>query len=206
VNLGSQDLAYTTKELSQKTWADFESLFSRGNGWDFCWCMHFHRSRLSPGSDKLRRAERSVRNRRDKRALVETGRSHGILVYADNEPIGWCQYGPSEELPRIDESRHYRELGRDNSTKLWRITCFVVDKRYRRREVATVALKAALDAIRKKGGGTVEAYPITQWRIGTFGNQSTNGTATMFEKVGFKTVAPFGRTVHRTNVLMRATL
>ena len=206
VKLGSQVPAYTTKELTKKTWADFERLFSRGNGWDFCWCMHFHRSRIWPSSDKLHRAERNVRNRRDKRALVETGRTHGILVYADDEAIGWCQYGPREELPRIDESRDYREFDRDNSTKLWRITCFVVDKRYRRRGLATVALKAALNAIRKKGGGTVEAYPITQWRIGTFGNQSTNGTATMFEKVGFKTVAPFGRTVHRTNVLMRANL
>ena len=154
----------------------------------------------------MRRAERSVRNRRDKKALVEAGHSHGILVYADNEPIGWCQYGPREELPRIDENRHYTGLDLDDSTKLWRITCFVVDKRYRRRGVATVALKAALNAIRKKGGGAVEAYPITQWRIGTFGNQSTNGTATMFEKVGFKTVAPFGKTVHRTNVVMRASV
>jgi GNAT superfamily N-acetyltransferase len=202
----SQVPEYKTRELSKKTWPDFERLFSRRNGWDFCWCMHFHRSRIWPGSDKLRRAERSVRNRRDKRALVETGRTHGILVYADNEPIGWCQYGPREELPRVDESRHYRQPGRDDSTKLWRITCFVVDKRYRRRGVASVALKAALQAIRKRGGGMVEAYPITQWRIGTFGNQSTNGTATMFEKVGFKTVAPFGRTVHRTNVLMRASV
>src|SRR4029077_1398925 len=90
----SQVPAYTTKELSKKTWPDFEKLFTQGNGWDFCWCMHFHRSRLSPGNDKLRRAERSVRNRRDKKELVDAGRTHGILVYADGEPIGWCQYGP----------------------------------------------------------------------------------------------------------------
>jgi GNAT superfamily N-acetyltransferase len=202
--MASQAPEYKTRELSKKTWPDFERLFSQGNGWDFCWCMHFHRSRLSPGSDKLRRTERSVRNRRDKKELVELGRSHGILVYAEGEPIGWCQYGLSEELPRIDESRHYRRLESDGTKKLWRITCFVVDKRYRRQGVAGVALKAALEAIRKKGGGLVEAYPVAQWRLGTFGNQSTNGTATMFEKVGFTIVAPFGRTIHRTNVLMRA--
>ena len=201
----SQGAAYTTKELSKKTWTDFERLFTRGNGWDFCWCMHFHRSRLSPGCDKLRRAQRSVRNRRDKIALVESGRTHGMLVYAEGEPIGWCQYGRCEEFPRIDESRHYRELAPEVCTRrLWRITCFVVDKRYRRRGVASLALKAALEAIRKKGGGIVEAYPIVQWRPGTFGNQSTNGTATMFKRVGFKTVAPFGRTIHRTSVMMRA--
>jgi hypothetical protein len=43
-----------------------------------------------------------VKNRREKRELVEKRGSHGILVYADGEHIGWCQYGPKDELPRID--------------------------------------------------------------------------------------------------------
>lgn len=30
-----------TKELSKRTWADFERLFSQGNGWDFCWCLAY---------------------------------------------------------------------------------------------------------------------------------------------------------------------
>lgn len=198
---------FTTKELSTGTWPDFEKLFSQKNGWDFCWCMHFHRSRSAPGSDRLRRAARSVKNRRDKKELVVRGRTHGILVYADGEPVGWCQYGPREELPRIDDSRGYRRLApQPGAKKLWRITCFVVDKKYRRRGIAGVALKAALEAIRKKDGGLVEAYPIIRWRPGTFGNQSTHGTATMFEKQGFKIVAPFARTIHRTNVLTRRTV
>jgi GNAT superfamily N-acetyltransferase len=169
--------------------------------------MHFHRSRTSPGIDKLGRADRSVRNKRAKKELVERGRSHGILVYTGGEPVGWCQYGPSDELSRIDESRGYRALAPARDTKpLWRITCFVVDKKQRRRGIASVALKAALEAIEKSGGGLVEAFPITHWRPGTFGNQSTHGTATMFEKEGFKIVAPFAKTVHRTNVLMRRTV
>jgi GNAT superfamily N-acetyltransferase len=139
--------------------------------------------------------------------LVERGRTHGILVYAGGQPVGWCQYGSSSEFPRIDESRSYRALApaRGEET-LWRITCFVVDKRYRRRGIARVALKAALEAIRKKGGGLVEGYPITYFRPGTFGNSSTHGTATMFAREGFTTVAPFAKTIHRTNVLMRQTV
>ena len=201
----SQVPACTIKELSKKTWPDFARLFSQKNGWDFCWCMYFHRSRSWPGvSGHCSRAERSARNRRDKKRLVETGSSHGILVYADGEPIGWCQYGSRAELPRIDESPHYRGLVLEADTeRLWRITCFVVDKKYRKRGVAGIALRAALESIKKKGGGLVEAYPITHFRPGTFGNQSTNGTATMFEKEGFEIVAPFGITKHRTNVLMR---
>jgi GNAT superfamily N-acetyltransferase len=206
--MASQVLAYTTKELSQKTWPDFERLFSQKNGWDFCWCMHFHRPCGLPKNKWLRtRAERGVRNRREKRALVERGCAHGILVYASGEPVGWCQYGPREELPRIDNSRRYRGFAAESTTgRLWRITCFAVLKKYRKRGVASAALKAALDAIRKEGGGLVEAYPITRWETRAFGNESTHGTASMFEKEGFKAVAPFGNTRFSTHLLMRRTI
>jgi hypothetical protein len=41
----------------------------------------------------------------------------------------------------------------------YRITCFFVDRRYRRKGVAAVALRGALDLIAQSGGGVVEAYP-----------------------------------------------
>jgi GNAT superfamily N-acetyltransferase len=214
--MGSQALSYATRELSKRTWPDFERLFSRGGGWDFCWCMHFHRPYSLPKNNTLQakknkgprtRSERSVRNRRDKRQLVEKGLSHGILVYARDEPVGWCQYGAREELPRVDDYRKYRGLAPEGrAERLWRITCFVVDKRFRRRGVARAALRAALESIRKKGGGLVEAYPIAHWKAGTFGNVSTHGTASMFKREGFKIVAPFGGTAFQTNVLMRRTV
>jgi ribosomal protein S18 acetylase RimI-like enzyme len=204
---------YTTKELTKRTWPDFQKLFCQGNGWDFCWCMHFQRPRTLPKSQWGRtRAERGLRNRREKKDLVEQGRAHGILVCAKGEPVGWCQYGSQGELPRIDNKRHYRALPLEDSTKkLWRITCFVTDKKHRRRGVASAALKTALESIRKKGGGVVEAYPLIPWeelcrarvrRCGhapAFGNQSTHGTLSMFEKQGFKVVGPYGL----NNVLVR---
>jgi GNAT superfamily N-acetyltransferase len=147
-------MAYSTKELSIETWPDFERLFSQKNGWDYCWCMHFHRPHRLPKHEWLRtRAGRGKRNRLEKRDLVEKGRAHGVLVYSRGEPVGWCQYGPREELPRIDNSRKYRALSLGSAQKVWRITCFVVLKDHRERGVASAALKAALRAIRKKEGG-----------------------------------------------------
>ena len=167
--------------------------------------MHFHRPRSLSKDQRLNsRIERGGRNRRERERLVERGCSHGILVYANGEPVGWCQYGPAEELPRIDNSRKYRALVLEAATeRLWRIPCFVVDKKFRRRGVASAALKAALGAIRKKSGGLVEAYPITRWESSAFRNESTNGTVSMFKKAGFKIVAPFGSTRFSTHVLMR---
>lgn len=160
--MASKVPAFTVKELSKRTWPDFEKLFTQRNGWDHCWCIHFHRPCPLPKSQWLHtRAERSARNRREKREMVKRGRSHGILVYEKAEPIGWCQYGPWEELPRIDNSRAYQGLAPENGAqRIWRITCFAVDKKHRRRGVATAALRAALEAIRRKGGGLVEAYPV----------------------------------------------
>jgi GNAT superfamily N-acetyltransferase len=207
--------AYTTKELTVGTWPDFVSLFSKGNGWDFCWCMHFQRPRTLPkGHWRRTRAERGVRNRRQKKELVEQGLAHGILVYAKGEPVGCCQYGPREELSRIDNKRNYQELSLGAGTEnLWRISCFVTDKKHRRHGVASAALAAALESIRRKGGGVVEAYPMIPWeelcrarvrRCGhtpAFGNASTHGTLSMFERQGFKVVGPYGL----SNVVVRKT-
>src|SRR2546425_8659448 len=121
-----------------------------------CWCMIFHRSGPLPRSVKehLTREQLGSRTRRDKKDLVERGCSHGILIYSQDEPVGWCQYGPSEELPRVDSGRIYSKLSLDSGNrKLWRITCFWVDRKHRNRGVAAAGLKAVLDSIREKGGG-----------------------------------------------------
>ena len=113
--------------------------------------------------------------------------------------MGWCQFGRKEELPRIDNNLTYRKLAPTGDVnRLWRITCFVVARNHRRRGVASAALKAALEVIRKKGGGLVEAYPITRW--GAYSEY--RGTVSMFKKKGFKIEAPLGK----NNVVMRRTI
>ena len=80
--------------------------------------------------------------------------------------------------------------------------------------MASAALAAALESIRSKGGGVVEAYPMIPWeelcreRVGrcghapAFGNASTHGTLSMFERRGFKVVGPYGL----SNVVVRKTV
>jgi hypothetical protein len=226
---------YEVKELSAQTWPDFERLFTAGNGWDHCWCMAFQQSRLVPASRFPTRAAQAVVNRADKERLVSEGRAHGILVYADGVPVGWCQFGPGCEL------RAHAGADRGSEPEpgpglagptLWRVTCFVVARQQRRRGVAGLALRETLAAIRRRGGGVVEGYPIASWSHGpagtsaavlvagaglvgpawgSFGNVSTPGTVSMFEREGFTAVAVLGSTSARvratgaggTQVLMR---
>ena len=62
-----------------------------------------------------------------------------------------------QELPNINHRKQY-EATLDRLPD-YRITCFFVDRRYRRSGVAAVALRGALDLIAQAGGGIVEAYP-----------------------------------------------
>jgi GNAT superfamily N-acetyltransferase len=194
--MAPEPLQYTSRELSTRTWGDFERLFLKKSEQGGCWCMIFHRTGSQSKREHLTKEQRTARNRRDKKELVAKGCSHGILVYSDGEPVGWCQYGGKDELPRIDAGRIYKKLSLDSGcNRLWRITCFWVDRRHRNHGVATAGLKAALDSIRKKGGGLVEAYPATRKGFPA----DWFGTLSMFKKEGFALVAPFGK----DNVLVR---
>lgn len=69
--------------------------------------------------------------------------------------------------------------------------------------MASAALQAALEEIKSKGGGLVEAYPVSKTDQGS--NYLYSGTVTMFEKAGFKIVAPLGEG-RTTTVIMRRTI
>ncbi len=181
-------------ELSPSRWSDFEDLFRKYHGVQAgCWCMFYHRE--GP-TGPLGSRTRQEANRRDHRALLVHGHAHGILVYRDGQPVGWCQFGRRKDLPRIDGGRKYRALaGSLGEPPTWRITCFFVDRPYRRTGIAQFALHAALAAISRHGGGLVEAYPAIHGRaVATW-----FGSLKMFEREGFRTVRPFGQ----SNVLVR---
>jgi hypothetical protein len=128
------------------------------------------------------RATSLVQNQAEQRALVDAGRAHGILVYNDREPIGWCQFGPAEELPLPGATHLDRRIPSLGAGVRWRITCFVTVFGWRRRGVATTALRSALQAIPEHGGGLVEAYPTLTPRNP---NWAHAGTVSLFEREGF---------------------
>lgn len=159
----TRGVRFSTKELSKQTWPDFERLFSQGGGWDFCACMVNPRGCHLPAASFRTRAEQRERNHQEMRELVEQGFSHGILVYTEEEePVGWCQYGRVEELPLAGlADPSWRVAGGTHDlTSQWRITCFVTHKKCRRKGVVGVALAAAVESIRRQGGGWVEGCPI----------------------------------------------
>lgn len=185
---------YSVKDLTTDTWSEFEQFFSKYNGVQAgCWCMYYHRKHETPGKTW---EEKSDNNRKDHRDLVFSNSARGIMILQHEKVIGWCQFGKRDELPRPENGRVYKTLEKiPEEVALWRITCFFVDKDYRRRGVASIALKEVLNRIRENGGGIVEAYPVKHSRAVPV----WFGTVSMYEKHGFKKVTDLGS----SNTLMR---
>jgi hypothetical protein len=139
--------AFTTKVLSSRTWDDFEKLFAVGTGWGRCTCLFALDARRSTRGGTW--AEQRQVNLGTMRGLVEENRSQGVLVYDRGEPVGWCQFVPKDQLRFGDERASRAD---------WFITCFVIEPLYRGVGATGVALRAAVKAISRRGGGVVEGW------------------------------------------------
>lgn len=167
---------FTTRELSMRSFPDFEQFFGQVHG---CACtLYFFGRHLSPMSgtakeraqllgppDRSRKhfPHKELMRAREAAAvkeLVRDGLAHGILVYADGEPVGWCHFGRVEELPVPSEQSNPDMIYARHSDTDWVINCFTTRMDYRRQGVATLALNAAIAAIKTRGGGWIEAVPI----------------------------------------------
>ena len=166
----------SSAQLSVKTWPDFEKLFGRpdSGAWSGCWCMSFQRE----GNWSSFTADQ---NKKAKLALVKEGRTHGTIVYCGKDPVGWCQFGPLPELPRIARRKGYIPTAENP----WMITCLRVKPNHRKLGLAKFAVAESIDAMKKLGAKTVEAYPYEGKFSAAF---MWGGTPHMFEKAGFTRV------------------
>jgi hypothetical protein len=185
---------FAIKPLTPETWDAFAALVEKHNGvWGGCWCIYFH-------PDGPERGQGAEANRALKRRYVEEGKAHAALVFDGDAAVGWCEYGTPQELPSIYHRKQYDEEA--DLIPDYRLTCFFIDRDYRRRNVAKASLAGALELIADAGGGIVESYPRD-----TQGKKMTasflyNGNRTMFEQAGFEFIRPKGQ----FNCVMRTTV
>ncbi len=185
---------YTVKPLGPDTWAAFADLAGRHNGvWNGCWCTWFH----TLHGEKKFTAEG---NRDLKQRLVTENRAHAALVFDGDAAVAWCQFGSPAELPNINHKKEY-QAGLAELPD-YRLTCFFVDRGYRRKGVAGIALRGALDLIAQAGGGTVEAYPQDTQGSKVTASFLYSATRSLFEQAGFSYDRPKGK----NHCVMRITI
>jgi GNAT superfamily N-acetyltransferase len=175
VNLQMDFPRYRIEPLDGKTWPAFAALVDCNNGvFGGCWCMGFH-------PEGVGRNSTPTENRERKHERVKAGTAHAALVFDGDQCVGWCQFGPPEELPKIKSLGTYQ---RDATTPPdWRIGCCFVGKGHRRQGVAAAALTGALQLIASLGGGTVEGYPEDAASVPA--GFLYNGALSTYENLGF---------------------
>lgn len=162
--------------LGPETWDDFAALVEANGGvWGGCWCTWYHGKAEADAPVEARRAT--------KKARVCAGRAHAALVYRGDACVGWAQFGPPAELPRLHNQRAY-DAGAAAPPD-WRITCFFTGKGHRKAGVGAAALAGALERIAELGGGTVEGYPEDIAGRKAQPAFLFNGALHMFERAGF---------------------
>jgi ribosomal protein S18 acetylase RimI-like enzyme len=113
--------------------------------------------------------------------------------------VGWVSLGPRQDYIRLERSRVMKPV---DDQPVWSIICFVVPSAYRHQGVAHALLAGAITFVRKRGVGTLEAYPVDK------GARSADdfiwfGVKSMFDLAGFQEVAR--RTPTRTVMRLRLT-
>jgi len=138
------------RPLHTGDWPLLEALFGERGACAGCWCMAW---RL----DKARwEAGRGASNRRALRRLVRTGAAYGSLAIADGRAVGWCSTGPRADFVALERKP---SLATDWDARTWSVTCFFVDREWRRRGLGKRLLEEAVSVARAHGATRVEGYP-----------------------------------------------
>lgn len=173
------------KELTKETWKDFEILFGERGACGGCWCMAW---RVKPAVFKEQKGEG---NRKAMKKLVNKGETIGILAYAGKRAVGWCAVAPREDYPRLENSK---VLSRIDDKPVWSVSCFFIDKEFRRQGLSSELLKGAIKFAGKKGAKILEGYPSVPYDDNIPAAFAWTGIPSAFEKAGFEEAARRSKT------------
>jgi len=161
-------------------WEDFESLSGPRGAMAGCWCMWWRIKR------KDWEANKDTGNRAAMKAIVDGGKTPGLLAYHDDAPVGWVSVGPREDFPVLQRSPILKPV---DDQPVWSVVCFVVHKAYKRLGMSGRLLRAAVEYSAEHGATIVEGYPIDPKPGGAADFYSFTGFVSTFQAAGFVEVA-----------------
>ncbi len=175
----SMPASLTFHPLTPDRWSDFVELFGPRGACGGCWCMFWKLSAREFNS-LAHEGTKAAQH-----ALVRSGTVPGLMAYAGDQAVGWIAVEPRSQYPRLAHSRILKPV---DDAPVWSITCFFTRKDYRRRGVTLALLKAAIQHVKRQGGGIVEGYPIDAGGEDLPAVFVYTGLASAFQKAGFKEV------------------
>ncbi|WP_317055460.1 GNAT family N-acetyltransferase [Roseovarius rhodophyticola] len=182
-----------TVDIRPAIWATFETVMGERGGCGGCWCMLWRRT------SKEMEAGKGEGNRRAMKALFDGGQVPGLVAMHGDDAVGWVQIDRRTAFPRLATSRTLKPV---DDQKVWSVSCFFIDKTFRRRGLSLNLLNAAVDWAQAQGANVVEGYPIDTPKKKYPPVYAWTGFVETFRKAGFVEV------VRRsdTRPIMRKTL
>src|SRR5215472_3136173 len=184
---------FTTRPLTEGTWADLEELFGLPGGSIVrgCWCMYYRKTGRANGPA-------AGENRRALCDLVNGGGVPGLVGYLGGTPVGWISLGPREDYLRLRRSPVMKPV---DDAEVWSVVCSYVARPYRGLGLQHRLLSAAIGFARGSGARALEAYPVDKAER-SHDDFMFFGSRSLYERAGFREV------VRRspTRVVMRRAL
>ena len=168
------------KELTKGTWQDFETLFGEKGACGGCWCMYWRLRNKEFENQKGEGNKRAMKNLANKNEQI------GIIMYLNNEPIGWCSVAPREDFIRLANSKILKPI---DEKLVWSITCFFIDQNFRRQGYSVKMLKGVIGYCKKRKVRILEGYPVEPKKNKMPPAFAWTGIAAAFSQAGFKEVA-----------------
>ena len=181
-DIANTDIAdeLTVEPLSKKNWGKFVQLFGERGACGNCWCMYFRLKK-----DEFTEGKQDDGNKDRMKELVWAGEPTGILGLYDGQAIAWCAFAPRENYLKLEKSRVHKRI---DDEPVWSITCFFIDKQFRRMGVSVAMLKGVIEYARKQKINIIEAYPTIPTQDTLPDSFAWIGLYTSFEKAGFTVV------------------
>jgi GNAT superfamily N-acetyltransferase len=168
------------RPLTRDTWHAFETLFGENGACGGCWCMYWQLKHSDFYAQHGEGTHEMMRQR------VEQGAIPGLLAFSGDKAIGWVAVEPRSAYPVLARSR---TLAPVDDLPVWSITCFFIDRHYRKQGLNAWLIKQAVNYAFAQGAPAVESYPSLFKGGKTSDTFYYTGKETTFEKLGFKEVA-----------------
>ena len=174
-------MTFTYKPVTPQTLKDLEAFSAAHGKFRYCSCMRW---RLS--SSEFSKSSKEERIAQLNQMVCEQI-PVGMLAYtSESDVVGWCSIAPRETFTALERSR---TLPRIDDTAVWSVTCFFIDRHYRRQKLTLGLLLSAIDYAQSQGATTIEGYPVPPDAT----SYTYMGSPNTFLQAGFVDVTPSGQ-------------
>jgi GNAT superfamily N-acetyltransferase len=170
----------TFELLSKDNWGKFVQFFESNGACGKCYCMYFRLKKQDYEEGKA-----NGDNKEAMKKLVWDNQATGMLGFYEGQPIAWCAFAPRENFLKVENSRVHKRI---DDKPVWSITCFFVERPFRKLGVSVELLKAVIKYAKEKKIKTLEAYPTIPTTEVIADGFAWIGLYKSFEQAGFKIV------------------